>query len=36
MASYFNWWGPTFFYKLINLDGMGAGETLSDLSAGQD
>jgi hypothetical protein len=26
MATYYNWWGPTFFYKLIYLDSMGAGK----------
>lgn len=26
MATYFNWWGPEFFHKLIYLDSMGAGK----------
>jgi hypothetical protein len=36
MASYFNWWGPDFFYMPIYLDGMGAGKKPLDLFVVED
>jgi hypothetical protein len=34
MATYYNWWGPRFFYKLIYLDSMGAGKPGISFQAG--